>query len=331
MKKPNIAIIGAGIAGLSCASQLQQHANIHLFDKSRGIGGRLATRYAQCFEFDHGCQYFTAHSQSFQDFIQPALDANALQVWHPKARHFWPEKRSKESSMVDPTYVGAPRMNSFVKHIAAPFIAQDQITRNCLVTKLERTNTGWVVETEQGTHPSPFDWVVLATPAPQTQALLPQETAFKEQLEQTEYEGAFALMLGFSEFPELDWDVAHVSDSPLRWICQVHKKPNRQIAPSLVAISSHQWAEDNMEADSTEAQNDLIQALEQLEQFDCRKISFSSLHRWRYARPTKAPMQDALIDASQNIIAVGDWCQKGRVEAAFLSGQSAANHILNAA
>ena len=41
-----IAIIGAGLAGLTLARALPAHAEVTLFEKSRGIGGRMATRYA---------------------------------------------------------------------------------------------------------------------------------------------------------------------------------------------------------------------------------------------------------------------------------------------
>ncbi|MDO9620329.1 MAG: FAD-dependent oxidoreductase, partial [Moraxellaceae bacterium] len=41
----SIAIIGAGMSGLSCASALQQLGhNVTVFDKSRGMGGRMSTR-----------------------------------------------------------------------------------------------------------------------------------------------------------------------------------------------------------------------------------------------------------------------------------------------
>lgn len=44
MTLPTIAIIGAGMAGLTCARGLAD-AGLHpvVFDKGRGIGGRLAT------------------------------------------------------------------------------------------------------------------------------------------------------------------------------------------------------------------------------------------------------------------------------------------------
>ena len=41
-----IAIIGAGIAGLTVANHLTDFADIDIFDKSRGAGGRIFTRYA---------------------------------------------------------------------------------------------------------------------------------------------------------------------------------------------------------------------------------------------------------------------------------------------
>lgn len=59
-----IGVIGAGIAGLSCAGMLQTagHA-VMVFDKGRGVGGRIATRRVRApsgdVAIDHGAQYFT--------------------------------------------------------------------------------------------------------------------------------------------------------------------------------------------------------------------------------------------------------------------------------
>ena len=60
-----IAVIGAGLSGLSCAQALAQAGHpVHLFDKSRGPSGRMSTRRssdgATDWQCDHGAQYFTA-------------------------------------------------------------------------------------------------------------------------------------------------------------------------------------------------------------------------------------------------------------------------------
>ena len=50
-----VAIIGAGMAGLAAARLLREAgAGCMIFDKSRGLGGRMATRRAGDFSFDHG-------------------------------------------------------------------------------------------------------------------------------------------------------------------------------------------------------------------------------------------------------------------------------------
>ena len=56
-----IAIIGAGIAGLAAAQQLKQpDFGMTLIEKSRGVGGRMATRRINDLQYDHGAQYFSA-------------------------------------------------------------------------------------------------------------------------------------------------------------------------------------------------------------------------------------------------------------------------------
>ena len=48
-----IAIIGAGMSGLTVANQLKDIAKVELFEKSRGVSGRMSTRYAESYQFDH--------------------------------------------------------------------------------------------------------------------------------------------------------------------------------------------------------------------------------------------------------------------------------------
>ena len=65
MKGKNIAIIGAGLSGLIAARELAKNNDVTIFEKARGVGGRMATRRANNlkfdgFNFDHGTQYFTA-------------------------------------------------------------------------------------------------------------------------------------------------------------------------------------------------------------------------------------------------------------------------------
>ena len=69
-----VAVVGAGIAGAACAAGLQQAGlNVTLFDKSLGVGGRLATRRTlwtgpdgveHAVEFDHGAQTIATGSRA---------------------------------------------------------------------------------------------------------------------------------------------------------------------------------------------------------------------------------------------------------------------------
>ena len=80
-----IAIIGAGLSGLTAAHQLKHVAQVKLFDKSRGVGGRMSTRYAGDYEFDHGAQYFTARDPRFQDAVEAAIEQGVVAPWDGRA------------------------------------------------------------------------------------------------------------------------------------------------------------------------------------------------------------------------------------------------------
>ena len=67
------AVIGAGITGITIANLLQKKVNLTVFEKSRGVGGRMATRRAEPYQFNHGTQYFKIENKEFKDFMQPLM------------------------------------------------------------------------------------------------------------------------------------------------------------------------------------------------------------------------------------------------------------------
>ena len=73
-----IAIIGAGISGLTAAMHLNDVAEITLFEKSRGAGGRICSRYTDRYSFDHGAQFFTARSPEFKEFLKPLIKSGVI-------------------------------------------------------------------------------------------------------------------------------------------------------------------------------------------------------------------------------------------------------------
>ena len=88
MHEVRIAVIGAGMAGLACAHELlRADAKVTVFERSRGLGGRLATRRQGDLAFDHGAQFVTARSRPFISYAQAAVRAESFSVEAVGARY----------------------------------------------------------------------------------------------------------------------------------------------------------------------------------------------------------------------------------------------------
>ncbi|MGB5510127.1 MAG: FAD-dependent oxidoreductase, partial [Woeseiaceae bacterium] len=201
-----IAIIGAGLAGLVVARRLSGHHEVAVFEKSRGVGGRMATRRASPFEFDHGAQFFTARSAAFRKFLEPLISAGVVASWNARFVELPAGPASGDRQWADdyPHYVGVPGMNAVGKWLARNLDVQTGVE----VANINRGGRRWRLTDTHGTDLGDFDWVVLAAPAPQTARLAPAESDISERAMTARMRACCALLLGFDAPLDLPWDAA---------------------------------------------------------------------------------------------------------------------------
>ena len=324
-----IAIIGAGISGLTLAHQLKHKAEITLFEKSRGVSGRLATRCLGEYEFDHGAQFFTSRSKAFEQFIAPFVEQGIIAEWQPRVLTLEAGAKPYRRDWFEPHYVAVPRMNSLAKALANELDVQLETS----ITKLCALPDGqWQLHTSDGELPQTFDWVISTAPITQSIALLGEHlsdvpTDTENALQHVQMAPCFTLMLGFEQTFKLPFQAAKAKNSSIEWIMVNSSKPGRAEPFTLVIQSSNRWAREYLEQDLDWIKLTMLADLEQLLDDPLPPIAVESLHRWRYSRVEQALEQDSILDWQKGLAACGDWCVSGRVEGAFLSANSLARQL----
>ncbi len=321
-----IAIIGAGLAGLALARELRDFAAVTVFEKSRGFGGRMATRYTERFQFDFGAQYFTVKEERFRRFLQPSIDDGTLQRWDA---HFVEIRTgvvvdSRQWGTEPEHFVPVPKMTSLARRLAAGL----DVRRGVRVDSLKRRGTAWQLLDDNGAPLGEFDWVLSTAPAEQSAALLDGHSPLAESIDELRMQACFSLMLGLDGDPGLPWQAALVHDSPVSWISLDSSKPGRSGHASLVVHSANAWADEHIDDDPQDVQAALLAAACEASGLDLRRSAHMYMHCWRFANMPRHSGPEYLLDADARLAACGDWLIHGRVEAAFLSAAALAGRLL---
>ena len=321
-----IAIVGAGLSGLVVARSLQAHVDVTVFEKSRGPGGRMATRYAGEFEFDHGAQFFTARSERFRAFLQPLIDAGVVANWKARFAEYDGNCLSTLRSWDDkyPHYVGTPRMNSIGKTLSANL----DIVFEADISSISRGRDGWTVTDGSGAEAGPFDWLVMTSPAAQTAALAKGFDGLSGFCGERRMLGCFALMLGFAKPIDLPWHAALVRNADISWLSVNSSKPARSSAFSLLVHSTNAWADAHLEEDMDFVLEHMLDEASRVTGEDLRAAAHRQAHRWRYANIDRQSGPTFFVDDDNRLAACGDWCVRGRIEAAFTSASDLAASLI---
>ena len=178
-----IAIIGAGMAGISCAQLLMQAGiEVHCFDKARGPSGRMASRRHDLGACDHGAQYFTAKDRGFRRQVEAWCALGAVAPWPGRVGH-WQDGAIHADREATTRYVGTPRMSACLRAASESL----PLSTGCQISSLHQDDAGawWCTDTNQHQH-GPFTQVLCTAPAPQAAALLPRAHPLLDPLSQVE-------------------------------------------------------------------------------------------------------------------------------------------------
>ncbi len=343
------AVIGAGISGLICARTLMDAGfSVQVFDKSRGVGGRMATRRADYGIFDHGAQYFTARDPAFKQAVARWTAQGLVAVWSPRlAAIDATTDRPQLAPVGDSTvrHVGVPAMSRVGKSLAEGLV----VHTDCPIAAPRRVGSQWhlhagVQQADSGMATTRettaalsrgFDWLIAATPSPQAAGLFDLAPELRAQAIGLPMVPCWALLLRFDAPLGLGYDAAFVSGSTLTWIARNGSKPGRDSGECWVVHAARDWSETTLER-SPEAVVDPM-----LEEFArvtgvCSAPAIARAHRWRYSGPavtqnaslTPPPGATCLFDPQLQAGACGDWLAGSRVEGAFLSGLTLATRMI---
>ncbi|MFZ4482318.1 MAG: NAD(P)/FAD-dependent oxidoreductase [Rhodoferax sp.] len=337
-KSKNIAIIGAGMAGISCARTLQQAGHrVSVFEKSRAVGGRMATRDSAFGTFDHGAQYFTVRDPRFERALKTvpglckAWSANTVRVLDERGQIAAAGLPARETH-----WVPAPSMNALPGRWGQPLLERGQVELQTRVNHLDRDALNahqWQLHTEgaggaQHVY-SGFDAVLLAIPAEQARLLL-NTTALADRLTQqldlVQMAPCWSLMLAFPQAmqPGLSslgpqWNAARSTHHRIAWLARESSKPGRAAVERWTVQASAAWSQEHLEDDAERVQAKLRKAFSEITGIRAEPAHVDS-RRWRYAQTTQPLGKSHLWDAATGIGVCGDWCLGHRIENAFVSG-----------
>ncbi len=322
----NVAVIGAGITGITLANLLQKKVKLTVFEKSRGVGGRMSTRRVEPYQFNHGAQYFKVENKEFKYFLQPLIQNKIIK--HMEANHI--EILNKEvikstKNYNKKYYIAESKMSSVVKYLINDNFF---IKLLCKIEKTIKENNKWFIIDSNKVSYGPYDWLFITIPPNQAIEILYNNFKFMDIIKKIKMRSCYSLMLGFNKVKKFDFDTALFLNEDVQWLSIKKKILENKEYYNLLINSSYNFAEQNINGSKDKISNYLMKQVTDILKCDLNNYDHKALHFWKYAMSEKNNNLGSLLDEDLKVIVCGDWCMNGKVEGAFLSAKDAASNLL---
>lgn len=305
-------IIGAGISGLLAARALQDSgARVTVLEKSRGFGGRLATKRVGDAVFDQGAQYFTVKDPRFAAWVERWEKAGVVSPW-PGSEH----RR----------YIGRPSMTAVPKFLAEGL----EVKREHKVTAAGCCGDHWCVDVENhGCMRA--ERLIFTAPVPQSLAILkaggfelPQPLA--GQLAALTYDPCLALLVTVAGRSRLPVDGVRRETGVVRWAADNQPKG---VSPNLSAVTLHLSPEFS-EAHYGRTETEVLELVRsEAEELIGAPISGATLHRWKFSHARATHPESFVWWPEESLGFAGDAFGGPRVEGAAVSALALAERVVS--
>ena len=344
MTLQDVIVVGAGMAGLVCAQRLQAAGYpVSVLEKSRGVGGRMATRRIDGIPVDHGARFVEPKSDLLQALTHHLIGQGILTPWQPHTYYLDSTGQLNPDPLAPPYYVAPTGMSAIGKALAVGLTIHRQQRVIALSPTSHQT---WTITTTHADNDETQEHraavLVLALPAPQILPLLepwrshPDVENCWQQLSRVEYAPCITIMAQYAPqivsaearlpcLPNDPWMVEGHSDTPFFWVGLDSGK--RQVKSLHVVLqSSATFAEHWLDAPNLQSAGAalLAQAGKLIAPWLAQPTRWQ-VHRWRYARVEK-PTTDPLLtlQTPAPLVACGDWCGDRAIATALEAGWAAA-------
>lgn len=336
---PRVAVVGGGIAGLTCARELRlRGCEPVVFEADDRLGGRCSSRSTRVGLFDDAAQCISGATRLAIHVVQPPGELATLHPWTVAATPAEEERISKawrkDEDEADVTRtlklmgaVGVPSMVALAEALARPL----PVRLNTPIVQARRRGTRWALSSSTGEIEEDFQALVLAIPAPLAMPLVRESSSLTAALRAVRYRSRWVLLLG-SERPVPLPGYREFQGSPIERVAAMHSKPGRLVTgPQRWFVEADERWSLQHEHEDAETVADLL--LENLRAHAGRWVTPNYLraHQWRNAfveTPATTPRRiECLWDDKVQLGVCGDSVVASQVDRVHRSGVDMARAV----
>ncbi|MEI7768703.1 MAG: FAD-dependent oxidoreductase [Chloroflexales bacterium] len=346
-----VAIVGAGLAGLAAGRALADagHA-VTIFEKSRGVGGRAATRRVDGFSFDHGAQCLMADDPHTAALV--AATPGHADIGRP----VWVLDGAGQITPGDPALNAAPKwtwtsgLTALPKAMAHGLTVRTEaaVASICGPGAAGR-GPGFALMGADSQQLGVADRVLLTPPAPQIADIVRASAlharlraALLAELGRASYRRCISITFAYGRRPDLPWYALVNADRrhAIAWLACEHAKPGRAPAGAglLTAQMSHAWSVAHWEVVERGIYgkgSPLVHPLADVAALvrdlagDLGPPLWADAQRWRYALHDVGCDGDLLNATGSGVYIAGDFlASPARLHLAMQSGRQVAARML---
>ncbi|WP_137289919.1 NAD(P)/FAD-dependent oxidoreductase [Natronorubrum halophilum] len=333
-----IGIVGAGVAAAAAAHSLEtalENPSVTVLEKSRGLGGRAATRRRGDARYDYGANYVRSDDERVVDLLTETLETEGLvDIVEPVWTFDNAGEVSEGRDADDHKWTYESGLTQLAKRLFARTDAT--IRRETRVETLLRDSEAgtWRLEDADGDRWGPFDAVLLTPPAPQTAELLRSaewDSDVRRSLVaavgavpyRTIWTGVFhyPFELEVPYYALVNTDKAHEIGWISREECKRGHVPGGESL--LIVQANHEWSVDRFDEDPADTLEELAELTADVIGDDrLLEPDWTDHQGWRYALPEAGVDREPLERAEKSgLYCLGDWVAgEGRLHVALRRG-----------